>query len=136
MSGFAIWLAVALGGALGAVLRGVVYRLFVEVQAAGASEAAQAPADRRLGRATLVVNVTGSFLLGLLLTFWTDDATGESARAFWTTGFCGSLTTFSTFCADTVGLAGSHGRRTMLGFVLANALLSVLGLTAGLLLVR
>ena len=60
----------------------------------------------RLGRdaalGTLVVNVVGSALLGAL-----TGASGVSAAglALVGTGFCGALTTFSTFGADVLRLA-------------------------------
>jgi CrcB protein len=54
---------------------------------------------------TLVVNVTGSFLLGLFLRYGleTHSLTPEM-RAFLTVGFCGGYTTFSTFSYETVAL--------------------------------
>lgn len=51
--------------------------------------------------ATLAVNVAGSFLLGLVLAWPAGLATGteasETVRLVVGTGFCGGLTTFSTF---------------------------------------
>ena len=49
---------------------------------------------------TLVVNVAGSFLLGLLLAL----GSGDSLLLFAGVGFCGSFTTYSTFSVDTVRL--------------------------------
>lgn len=65
--------------------------------------------------ATLAVNVAGSFLLGCLV---------GAAPAVWAlagTGFCGGLTTYSTFSYETASLA-EQGRR---GQALANAVVSV-----------
>jgi CrcB protein len=54
---------------------------------------------------TLVVNITGSFLLGLFLRYATDTPTlTPEWRAFLTIGFCGGYTTFSTFSYETVAL--------------------------------
>lgn len=54
---------------------------------------------------TLLINVTGSFLLGLLLTVafevWKFDA---DIRLGLATGFLGAYTTFSTLCKESVGL--------------------------------
>ncbi|MCR4435796.1 MAG: fluoride efflux transporter CrcB [Clostridiales bacterium] len=54
---------------------------------------------------TLIINVTGSFILALVLTVafevWEFDA---SIRLGIATGFLGAYTTFSTLCKETVGL--------------------------------
>jgi CrcB protein len=54
---------------------------------------------------TLLVNVTGSFLLGLFL-YHAIESPGLSPemRAFLTVGFCGGYTTFSTFSLETLAL--------------------------------
>jgi CrcB protein len=54
---------------------------------------------------TLVINVTGSFLLGLLYRYATDSAAiTPELRAMLTIGICGGYTTFSTFSYETVRL--------------------------------
>lgn len=62
---------------------------------------------------TLVVNVTGSFLVGLFLRYAleTPSLTPE-LRALLTIGFCGGYTTFSTFSYETIALLedGQWGR--------------------------
>jgi CrcB protein len=84
---------IAAGSALGGVSRyligGVVQRLF----------------DTTFPAGTLVVNLTGSFLLGFFLRFALDTpALTPELRAFLTIGFCGGYTTFSTFSYETVAL--------------------------------
>lgn len=59
----------------------------------------------RLPWSTLLINVTGSFALGLLVGLGTDDAW----RTILGTGFLGGYTTFSTASVETVDLA--LGRR-------------------------
>lgn len=98
---------IALGGAAGANARFVVATL----------------AARRWGArfpwGTLLVNVSGSFLLGLFLAL---PALGDGgARALLATGFCGGYTTFSTFAFESVALGASGAR----GAALANLLGSV-----------
>jgi CrcB protein len=58
---------------------------------------------------TLLVNLTGSFLLGLLLRYAVETPTlTPELRAFLTVGFCGGYTTFSTFSYETMMLL-EHG---------------------------
>jgi fluoride exporter len=54
---------------------------------------------------TLFVNVTGSFLLGLILRYAMETpAVTPELRALLTVGLCGGYTTFSTFSYETVAL--------------------------------
>ena len=86
-------LAIALGGALGAVVRfGVslgVYRL----------------AGREFPWGTLAVNGLGSFVMGLLFVLLLErGALAPELRAAVLVGFLGSFTTFSTFSLETLAL--------------------------------
>ncbi len=65
--------------------------------------------------ATLVVNVTGSFLIGLLTGAHLYHGLGPAWLAAATTGFCGGYTTFSTAMVETVRLiqAGELRRATV-----------------------
>lgn len=71
---------------------------------------------------TLCVNVFGSFLLGAVLGTGIGSADSglsfERAHAFLAIGFCGGLTTFSTFSLQTLTLASKQ----QWGRVAANAL--------------
>jgi CrcB protein len=104
-------LLVALGALVGAPLRLAVTR--------AAARLAREPA---IG--TLVVNVVGAGLLGAL-----TGGTGASVQvmALVGTGFCGTVTTFSTFGADVVRLA--EVRRLLAALTYAAGTL-VLGLAA------
>lgn len=71
--------------------------------------------------ATLIINVSGSFLLGIFLA-WLDTRTQTVApevKLLFATGFCGAYTTFSTFATDTIGLAHGGHAGTALIYVLA-----------------
>ena len=55
---------------------------------------------------TLLINITGSFLLGFILRYGVETPTlTPEVRAFLTVGFCGGYTTFSTFSYETIALA-------------------------------
>lgn len=61
---------------------------------------------RNFPSGTLVVNVSGSLLAGLLLTLILEryDGMGSQLRAFLLIGFLGGYTTFSSFSIETVAL--------------------------------
>ena len=120
---------VAIGAAVGGVAR---YLLAISVQE-------RAGLDFPVG--TLLINITGSFLLGFLVRFFADSAAiTPEMKAMLTTGFCGGYTTFSTFSLDTAGeiqraeygraalyVTGSVGlslAATFLGFAAANTILA------------
>ena len=129
MSDLTIWLAVGAGGAFGAFLRGSVYWVV-----AGQMARDQTRRRRRfgLGRATLIVNLVGSFLLGLGIGWLAELPASGALRIFWLTGFCGALTTFSTFCADAFRILGEGEWGELASYLALNAILSVLGFALGL----
>ncbi|MAU84775.1 MULTISPECIES: fluoride efflux transporter CrcB [Gordonia] len=73
--------------------------------------------------ATLAINVSGSFLLGLIAGAVMFGTLDSDAQAVVGTGFCGGFTTFSTASFETVRLA--EKRRSL--SAAANALASVVG---------
>jgi fluoride exporter len=78
---------------------------------------------------TLVVNVTGSFLLGAILRYAVDTpGLSPEGRAMLTVGFCGGYTTFSTFSYETVALL-EDGEWTRAGIYAALSVLLSLGAT-------
>ena len=84
---------VALGGALGAVIR-----YFVQSNA-------QVWFGKGFPFGTLAVNVLGSFLLGLFYALMQDQSNADTPlRAFFAIGLLGAFTTFSTFSVDTLML--------------------------------
>src|SRR2546428_9842217 len=83
-------LYVGLGGALGSVSR---YALTYVIQSRSLSP---------FPIATLLINVTGSLLLGFVMRFATESTSlSAETRLLLTTGFCGGYTTFSPFTYTT-----------------------------------
>jgi fluoride exporter len=81
---------------------------------------------------TLVINVTGSFVLGVITGLVLDHGFPRNVRLVLGVGFCGAYTTFSTFTFETVRLleegAGFEALTNVAGTFLAGALAAAAGL--------
>ena len=84
---------------------------------------------------TLVVNAVGSFLLGWVLgsgiTVAESWLSFDGAYAFAAIGFCGGLTTFSTFSLQTLSIVSEQEWGKALANVLGSVLLCVLCVVSG-----
>ena len=81
---------------------------------------------------TLAANLIGCYIIGMAIAFFTTyPAFAPEWRLFVTTGFCGGLTTFSTFSAETVMLLQSGRAVWALCAVAAHLLGSLLMTFAG-----
>lgn len=88
---------------------------------------------------TLTVNVVGSFFMGVLtawLAFKAGEGWSQPLRLFLTTGIVGGFTTFSAFSLDAVMLWERGQAGLAAAYVGASVLLSIVGLVAGLGLIR
>lgn len=71
--------------------------------------------------ATFGINVTGSFVLGLLyILFSKGGGNLEYIKNFAATGFLGAYTTYSTFSYEIIGLAKDGEKRTAAGYFAAS----------------
>ena len=111
---------VGLGSALGGIAR---YLVSAFIQHRSGSE---------FPLGTLVVNLTGSLLMGFLVRWAlaTPEITAD-ARALLTTGFCGGYTTFSTYSFETMALVEDGDYRRAALYAIASVVLALLGTTVG-----
>jgi CrcB protein len=98
---------VLLGGAAGAVVRHLVSRWLNRDGAPWG---------------TAAVNVAGSFVLGIVL-----SAAGPAVVALVGTGFCGALTTYSTFALETAELPRARALVYAAGSVVLGLAAAALG---------
>ena len=86
---------------------------------------------------TLVINVTGSLLLGFLPRYALETpAIGSDARALLTTGLCGGYTTFSTFGYETVRLLEDGEYRRAAIYIALSVGLVLIAVASGMVLAR
>ena len=86
---------------------------------------------------TLIVNVAGSFLMGLLAGYFAfRPGMPQHMRLFLTTGILGGFTTFSAFSLDTALLIERHSFGLAAGYAVGSVAASISALFFGLALFR
>lgn len=110
------WLWVALGGALGSVLRYGAQKLV--------------PAQS-FPYGTFGVNLAGCFLIGLLWAQVQKGYIGDDGRLLLMTGLCGGFTTFSSFTLESMQLLQSGRSGTFILYLTASVALGLLATFCG-----
>ena len=121
------WLAVAVGGALGSLAR--FWLAAVMTMLTGP----------RFPWGTLLINVLGSFIIGLVAGLTALPArvgVHPDVRVFLMVGVCGGFTTFSAFSLQSLELLQSGEVASALGYMAGSVLLCVIAVWAGWLLGR
>ena len=103
-------LAIGFGGFLGAIARAYAVHFTNK----------HIPLEFPLG--ILLVNLIGSFIIGVLIAYFSHYTVSVNIKAFLTTGFLGALTTYSTFAIETYLLFG-----TSLYLAILNISLNLIG---------
>lgn len=117
--------AIALGGALGAVLRHFMNGFITQLVGSG------------FPWGILAINVLGSIVMGVLVAWFAlVGDVPQATKAFLTVGILGGFTTFSTFSLDAVLLVerGAYGAAAW--YVVGSVALALGGLVAGMALVK
>ena len=114
------FLAISVAAILGANLRYVISRLAVK------------EFGPVFPYGTLVINVVGSFIVGLFVIWTTERVLVDPRwRLLVVVGFCGSFTTFSSYAFESMALFEQGQWGLMLANVFANNLLCLAGALAG-----
>ncbi len=114
---------VAIGGALGSVFRysiGILFSFF---------------SLTTFPWGTLFVNITGSFLMGIVF-FISKDFLSEEFKLFVSVGLLGGYTTFSAFSLDVINMLFNKDYLLSILYILASVLISIFFLLAGFLFMK
>ncbi|MCB1647451.1 MAG: fluoride efflux transporter CrcB [Pseudomonadales bacterium] len=118
-------LAIAIGGALGAVAR---FTLGNQINHLTGIE---------FPYSTLLVNIIGSFLIGIAFVFLVEKALwGAVWRSALMVGFLGAFTTFSTFSMQALGLLEEGRLMAAGGYIGSSVVVCILAVYAGMALAR
>lgn len=125
MNAIVAMMAVAVGGALGAVTRYGVNVGALKLLGGG------------FPYGTLIVNVAGSFVMGLCIALFAQyGQPSENMRHLLITGFLGALTTFSTFSLDFATLWERQDYLNSALYLSGSVVLSIGALFAAMMIVR
>jgi CrcB protein len=109
-------LLVGLGGMLGTIIRYVSYIAF---------------GSYAFPYVTLIINITGSFIIGAVTATALKNTAFADWRLFLATGLCGGFTTFSAFSMETLQLLQQNRNIAALIYILSSFFLGISAAIAG-----
>jgi len=119
------WLAVAIGGALGSVARYALSSWIFDIT------------NHKFPYATLIVNVAGSFVMGILFVVIVERAAlPAEMRSLLMIGFIGAFTTFSAFSLDALGLWQNGHVQMSLIYMVTTVILCLVAISTAIWLTR
>lgn len=110
------FLLVGLGGMIGSMLRYACYLVF---------------RTSSFPLATFIVNITGCFIIGLLVGYGSRNHMSSDMQLLLATGLCGGFTTFSAFSADGLKLMHEGRTGTLLLYIAASVIFGLLATFGG-----
>ncbi|MBT2618995.1 MULTISPECIES: fluoride efflux transporter CrcB [unclassified Bacillus (in: firmicutes)] len=116
-----IWL-IGIGGSLGAAARFLL----------GSFINNRAKKIHPFPLGTWVINITGSFFLGVIANLHLNSQISDWVWFFGGIGFCGAYTTFSTFGYETITLIQSNKIKLAIGYVTSSVIIGAVSATIGL----
>ena len=119
------WFAVAIGGALGSIARYALSTYIFDIS------------SHKFPYATLIVNVLGTLVMGILFVVIVERAAMPAEmRSLLMIGFVGAFTTFSTFSLDALGLWQNGHIFMSLVYMLATIILCLIAISSAIWLTR
>jgi CrcB protein len=122
-----IWILIFVGGGIGSLCRYLISRSINSSVVSG------------FPYGTFLVNITGCFLIGFFVFYFTDARFGLVSlpwRLFLVTGLCGGYTTFSAFSYENVQLFESNQIFTFLAYTFGSIILGLLATFSGVFIAR
>ena len=119
LSGLTQTVLIGLAGSLGAISRYLISLFFVK----------RIPS--RIPFGTLIINLTGSFLIGFLIALASHKILNPALQVILTTGFLGGYTTFSTMSWEGVQLARGGYTLQSVSYLLGSLIAGLLAAYAG-----
>lgn len=86
--------------------------------------------------ATLLANVSGSFILGIAFALFTNKTLGNNSWMFLAVGVCGGFSTFSTFTLDNLQMIQNGNYGSAILNIILNLSLCFISLLAGMYLAK
>lgn len=119
-----IYISIIFGASLGAILRYSISNLLSNLQLLG------------VPISILLINVVGSFLLGIFFQYNQQNDLNEILKSFISIGLLSSFTTFSTFSLEAINLFLNDKILEGIVYILASVILSIIFLYLGILLIK